>query len=248
MISDEASSGTTYRIHVYKTDKKGTFLMKKIGIIIVILLIVGFLSNSCLAQDYTQWHLPEGAKARLGKGSLNDVKFSPDGTQLAVATRIGVWVYDTQTGSEIALLNEKRNNVSTVVFSPDGKMLATGSWGRESAIQLWETATGRHVSTMGKGIVGSVSVLAFSEDGKTLASAGWGRGTLFYVWDVNTGREVSHVVGQQDSINGTTLAVSPNHRFFASAGRNKVFLWDALTGTLKHTIEGNEDLAWSLAF
>ena len=44
--------------------------MKKTGLFsIVFLLMVGLLSNGSLAQDYTQWHLPEGATARLGKGS-----------------------------------------------------------------------------------------------------------------------------------------------------------------------------------
>ena len=222
--------------------------MKKIGLFsIALLLIVGFLVNGSLAQDYTQWHLPEGAKMRLGKGKINDVKFSLDGDLLAVATDIGVWLYDAHTGAEISLLNKKPKNVRIVVFSPDGKTLATGGRSREGAIQLWDTATGTHISTIGRGI-GSVRVLVFSEDGKTLASAGWGRETMFYVWDVDTGREVSHFVGQQDSINGDALAVSPNYRFVASAGRNKVFIWDTLAGILKHTIEGDEDLAWSLAF
>lgn len=35
-----------------------------------------------LAQDASQWHLPEGAKARLGKGCIVDVEYSPDGTVL----------------------------------------------------------------------------------------------------------------------------------------------------------------------
>ena len=152
--------------------------MKKIGLFsIALLLIVGFLVNGSLAQDYTQWHLPEGAKMRLGKGKINDVKFSLDGDLLAVATDIGVWLYDAHTGAEISLLNKKPKNVRIVVFSPDGKTLATGGRSREGAIQLWDTATGRQVSIMGKGI-GSVDVLAFSEDGKTLASVGWGRGTM----------------------------------------------------------------------
>ena len=210
--------------------------MIKLWVLIVFLLTIGSLSNS-LAQDYTEWHLPEGAIARLGKGSINDLKLSPDGSRLAVATSIGVWLYRMHTSVEIALFNEERTNVRTVAFSPDGKTLASGSRSRNGAIQLWDIDTGAHVSTIGKGIDG-VEVLAFSEDGKRLASVGWGRGVLFHVWDVNTGLEVSHFVGPQDSVNGDTLAVSPNHRFVASASRNTVFIWDSLTGTLKHTIEG----------
>lgn len=40
------------------------------------------------SQDYPQGNLPEGAKVRLGKGSINDIKFSPDGTRLAVASTL----------------------------------------------------------------------------------------------------------------------------------------------------------------
>ena len=218
--------------------------MKKIGLFsIALLLIVGFLPNGSLAQDYTQWHLPEGATARLGKGKINDVKFSLDGNLLAVATDIGVWLYDAHTGSEIALLNDKPKNVRTIAFSPDGKTLATGSWSREGAIQLWDIATATLISSIG---IGSIDVLAFSEDDKTLASVGSSQGLQFHVWDVDTGLEVSHFEGQQNRFNFGVLAISPNHRFFASAGGKKVFLWDTETQTLKHTIEA--DSASHLAF
>ena len=222
--------------------------MKKIGLFfIALLLIVGFLPDGSLAQDYTQWHLPEGAIVRLGKGTVSDVKFSPDGNLLAVATNIGVWLYDVHTGSEIALLNKKPKDVRTVVFSPDGKTLATGGRSRDGAIQLWDIDTATQVSAMGKGI-GSVGGLAFSEDGKVLAGMGLDQGLQFYTWDVDTGREVSHFKGQQNHFNYGVVAVSPNHRFAASAGGNKVFLWDTETQTLKHTIEGDNDSVWALAF
>ena len=222
--------------------------MKKLTLFYVVLLSIPilFLPNG-FAEDYTQWNLSEGAKMRLGKGAINDVKFSRDGGLLAVATNIGVWLYDAHVGAEILLLNENPKNIETVAFSPDGKTFATGSWSQEGRIQLWDIDTAAQVSTMGKGI-GSVGVLAFSEDGKTLASVGWGRGTRFHVWDVDTGHEVSHFTGKQVSIRGRALAVSPNHRFVVSAGRNKIFIWDTRTGSLQHTIEGREDLASSLAF
>ena len=54
--------------------------------------------------EYTKWQLPEGAITRFGKGTVNDIKFSPDGTQFAVATTIGVWIYDAKTGNENSLL------------------------------------------------------------------------------------------------------------------------------------------------
>ena len=67
--------------------------------------------------DYTRWNLPEGAKRRLGKGILNDMKLSPDGTHLAIASSIGVWLYDVSTGHETALLTKKLDLATLVAFS-----------------------------------------------------------------------------------------------------------------------------------
>ena len=76
-----------------------------------------------------QQHLPFGAKAQLGinKGEISDVAFTPDGTQIAVASSIGIWLYDAATGTEIALEPATPFGVSAIVFSPDAKTLATGS-------------------------------------------------------------------------------------------------------------------------
>ena len=43
-------------------------------------------------SDSTEWKLPEGAKARLGKGEIDEIAYSPDGTQLAVRSSIGIWL------------------------------------------------------------------------------------------------------------------------------------------------------------
>ena len=56
-------------------------------------------------QDYTTWDsLPEGVKARLGKGEVEDVAYSPDGKYLAVASSIGIWLYDAETYQALSLL------------------------------------------------------------------------------------------------------------------------------------------------
>ena len=91
-------------------------------------------------QDSPQWHLPEGTKARLGKGSISEIQYSPDGTRLAAASAIGIWVYDMTTYQEIALFTGHTGWVSSVSFSPDGNIIASGS--ADSTIRLWEAYTG----------------------------------------------------------------------------------------------------------
>ena len=70
-----------------------------------------FLLNT-FAQNHTQWELPDGAIARLGKGGVGDIKYSPDGRLLAVASRIGIWLYDATTLQEAASLQEIRMGLS----------------------------------------------------------------------------------------------------------------------------------------
>ena len=72
----------------------------------LILFSTVLLSNT-FAQDYTQWELPEGATARLGKGGINEIQYSPDNRFLAVASTIGIWIYDTVTLQEARPLRRK---------------------------------------------------------------------------------------------------------------------------------------------
>ena len=85
---------------------------------VVLFVSIVFLPNT-FAQNYTQWRLPEGAKARLGKGAITgNVQYSPDGTLLAVSGSIGVWLYDADTREEIDLLTGHTAWVSCIAFSP----------------------------------------------------------------------------------------------------------------------------------
>ena len=61
----------------------------------IFLMFLALLLPNTLAQDYTQWGLPEGAITRLGKGSAEEILYSPDGARLAVVSTIGIWIYDT---------------------------------------------------------------------------------------------------------------------------------------------------------
>ena len=82
------------------------------------LILFTLFSLSAFAQDYTGWSLPDGAKARLGKGSIHEVQYSPDGARLAVAGSIGIWLYDARTGAELSLLTGHTGDVDERSVQP----------------------------------------------------------------------------------------------------------------------------------
>ena len=152
--------------------------------LLVILFSTLFLTKT-FAEDYTQYDLPQGAKARLGKGVINDIQLSSDNTRLAVASSIGVWLYDLHTGSETALLTGHTETVTHVAFSPDGKIVASSA--RDETIRLWNTETGESLLSLSNPT--HPIHLKFSADGKTLIGKDW-KGTVRF-WDINTGEQLN---------------------------------------------------------
>ncbi len=136
--------------------------------------------------DYTRWNLPEGAKQRLGKGILNDMQLSADGTRLAIASSIGVWLYDVRTGHESALLTKNLDFAKLVRFSPDGKTLISA--GNGNTIRSWDVESGKLLLTFNS-LSTSLSTLKFSPNGKTLIGVN-SDGKVWFC-NINTGEHLN---------------------------------------------------------
>ena len=156
------------------------------------ILVLLFLSN-VFAQDHTTFSLPEGAKARLGKGFIHDIVYSPNGTLIAVATSIGVWLYDAKTGAEVTLFSGHANAVLSVAFSPDSTTVAGGGGlGKDYSIRLWISAQkNRQQFFQNIHLMMCVSI-AFSPDGTMLVSGD--DDSKIRLWDLDTGKlKRSHI-------------------------------------------------------
>ncbi len=216
-------------------------------VLLICALLIGSVVFAAKAQidetteNYTKWELPKAAKARFGKGGINAIQFSPDGTQIAVGTSIGIWIYDLNTGKEIDLLPGRSQ---AIAFSPDGRFIASGGGKfsfRGGGLQLWETATGQKVSlTDGHR---SASALQFSEDGKALVTLeGWA--DVIGRLDVETGKGDAKNI-EDRSWEKVTRRTSPEpyaltHDKFAVGGQvGKIELWDITTGKKLSTLEGH---------
>ena len=188
--------------------------MKGIPFFGLTLFLAGILfTQEGLAQDYTRGRLPDGAIARLGKGRINKdhraVVWSQDGTQLAVASSIGIWLYDAGTGAEVHLLTGHIDEVKSMTFSPDSKTLASGS--SDKTVRLWDVATGQEKYTF-TGHTKAVYSVLFTSAGKTLASGSRG---VIRLWDVSSGDE-KRVIQLWDTLWLQTQKILADHRKFLS--------------------------------
>jgi WD40 repeat protein len=150
-----------------------------------------------------------GKEIRTFKGHGNlfgSVSFSSDGKLASGSDDNTIKLWDVTTGKEIRTLkghsnitpldsirfgsrntsirpaesNEYNNITSSVSFSPNGKILASGS--NDSTITLWDVATGKEIHTL-QGHSDAIWSVSFSPDGKTLASSSWDKTVI--LWDLS---------------------------------------------------------------
>ena len=151
------------------------------------------------------------------------VAFSPDGKQLASASRdTTVRLWDAGTGAARQTLKGHSDVVTAVAFSPDGKQLASAS--SDTTVRLWDAGTGAARQTL-KG---------HSPDSKQLASAS--RDKTVRPWDAGTGAARQTLKDYSDRV--TAVAFSPDGKQLASASWDRtVRLWDAGTGAALQTLD-----------
>jgi hypothetical protein len=110
--------------------------------------------------------------------------------------------------------------IHALVFSPDGKMLATCSYDR--LVKLWDVASYKEIRTL-KDHSDAVYGIAFSPDGKLLASAAADRAVK--VWDVQTGVRLYSLSESTDWL--YAVAWSPDGKHLAAAGVDKsIRVWE----------------------
>ncbi len=221
--------------------------MKRILFFSIMILVIGFQSISiCIAQDYTKWNLPEGAIARLGKGNINEITFSPDGSKFAVSTTIGVWIYNAENGKELALLKSDELEVESSVFTPDGKSLISAAVNGET--HLWNVTTGEKLSRLTDGN-DTVKKVTLSNDSTKLVTNSLDY--KFRVYDLKNPKTEPLVIDDtrqgvntlEFSTNGEIIAATkiPFHSDSVGTAENvRIQAWNTITKNLILNIPGDD--------
>ncbi|TXT37670.1 MAG: WD repeat-containing protein [Planctomycetota bacterium] len=165
-------------------------------------------------------------------------EFGPEENLVAINEKMkDVVLLDLKNGTEIKVATGEGQQ--SIRFSPDGKLIATGSYG--TMAKLWSTSTGELVRELALDSHEGGLTPVFSPDGKTLAVGN--RNSTTHLFDVASGRTL-HVLNRRMSQGlsfdptGTTLAVAYVD--------GSLSLWDVATGKLKRSIQSKADELYSV--
>jgi len=173
------------------------------------------------------------------------VSVSRDGTMLAsVGPNQSIEIRNFKNGKLIETIDfyadnaelQKRDNLSAIAFSPDGKLLAASN---SHQIELWQTQNWQQVTWSQQdffpGNTGLVYALTFTPDSQTLISGG---GVRINLWNLNRDYPYENPisigkerVGKETSNNPyirkvKTVAVSPDGKTVAFGRGARIELWD----------------------
>lgn len=166
-------------------------------------------SNFDLATMTANQKPAKGKKPPTPEDIMKDLKVEAIGQ---------VVLWDTTTGQQLGALKGHGKGVTSVVFSRDGKLLASS--GTDNTIKIWDVASKRELRTL-VGHSANIESMDFSPDGRLLASAS-DEGSTF-LWDTNTGEHLLTLVSLDDG--GEWMVVTPEGLFDGTPASWNQILW-----------------------
>jgi len=161
---------------------------------------------------------------------------SPDGSRVVVAARdTSLTMWDVARGTLIATLVSDSDTPWTPVFSPDGRQLYVGAWGKN--IMVFDGVTGSRLHTLSghNGLVSEVQIRPGGAGGSGGAAEAGGAGRMLAsasadgtvkLWDTHSSQCLATLRG----FNGweaITCSFSPDGKRLAAAGRyGEAVVWD----------------------
>ncbi|EEH05821.1 WD domain-containing protein [Histoplasma capsulatum G186AR] len=184
---------------------------------------------------------------------VSTVKFSPDGSMIASCckdrTRMNssilcLWsnklgaaadatikIWDTASGRLIHTFEGHLAGISTISWSPDGAIIASGS--DDKSIRLWHVSTGKPHPNPFLGHHNYIYSVAFSPKGNMLVSGSYDEAV--YLWDVRSARVMRSLPAHSDPVAGVDI-VRDGTLIVSCASDGLIRIWDTGTGQCLRTL------------
>ena len=209
-----------------------------------------------IGGQITLWNVRTGRVEQTladDKGNFVAVAYAPTGRTLAAAVDSAfengsVFLLDSQMRGNRRELQGQRGHVSSVVYTPDGRFIASGSDDRK--VRVWDTASGRLVQE--RILTGPVYALACSPDGRCLAAGSVAPGHSIEpgtvtVWDLRTFRTLWTHPAHSDGV--LSVAFAPDSSTVATGGNDGTArLWNSMSGRLLRVFDSAGDAVTALSF
>ncbi|MFQ3534338.1 MAG: WD40 repeat domain-containing protein [Aggregatilineales bacterium] len=175
----------------------------------------------------------QGGGTIIGRGGIRHLSASPDGKHLAVASTIGIWLYDAaDVNKQPRFISGHTEEVQQVAFSPDSMKLASASL--DFTVGLWDVATGERLQSF-EGARSGFQAVAFSRDAALIAGATSDQNAI-RLWEASSGRPAGILQGHRGQI--ASLGFSADGKQIASgAADQSVRIWDVEKGTELRKLE-----------
>jgi len=192
---------------------------------------------------------PRG-ELRVPNGPLRCIAYSPDGRRLAVGCRDGsVRFWEVPSRKAAFGIPGDPAGLAAATISPDGTTAATGGW--DGAVRFWSLADGSLQRSLPVH-ASEVMALAYSPDGRFLACGSAGALGKMKLVDMKTVGHVGEILAEVPGHIGPvrSLSFSRDGRWLAGAAMSDVYLYDGVTGALRHnfSVVKRETLVGSVAF
>jgi WD40 repeat protein len=183
-------------------------------------------AGNCIGGQVIVWDASTGEAVHVledAVGFSQAVSFSPDSTLLTVndcelvevagaCLEGSIRLYDISTGQTVAVYSGHDSFIWSAAFSPDGRLLATGS--QDNTIIIWDLVTGQPVGQRLENHGGPVRRVSFSPDGHLLASAGFDN--IVILWDVSSGQAIGGPLAVYTN-NAMDVVFSADGRYLVSS-------------------------------
>jgi WD40 repeat protein len=165
-----------------------------------------------------------------------------------VTNKIALGSYDKNirvidfTSGKMNTITGHQKNALAVRFSPDNKLLASGSL--DETVKIWDADNYKLLNTF-TGHGGNIYDIVFTPDSKKVISAS--NDNSIRVWDLNTQKWEKSLLGNQKAV--LCLAISPDGYYLVSGSFDgKVMLWDILRNECIYTFQEHVGQVNALAF